>query len=170
MLDATRHLVCTPVRPTETVGFAPAWRTETVAALAHGIVVDAALDRLPVLADALEEAGCNDVLLLRHCRECGQHTTKCWALGAVLARPPAVEPERMPEWRVRREVERVTGRPVIDYRGGPEPGTYAWAWKLVPFLVLMAILWFLNRVPREPVPARSFTPAPPPTQAFPLGK
>ncbi len=41
---------------------------------------------LPILADALEDAGCRDEELLRHCREERTHVPGCWALDAVLGR------------------------------------------------------------------------------------
>lgn len=63
--------------------FADRWRTETVLALAHGIVADEAFDRLPIMADALEEAGCDDQLLLNHCRYCERHVPGCWAVELV---------------------------------------------------------------------------------------
>ena len=79
---------CTPLPPPTADGsprsFDPAWRTETVSALAKGVEAERAFDRLPILADALEEAGCDDGLLLRHCRECARHTADCWVLRQVL--------------------------------------------------------------------------------------
>jgi hypothetical protein len=41
------------------------------------------VDRLAVLADALEEAGCADALLLAHLRSPGPHVRGCFALDAV---------------------------------------------------------------------------------------
>lgn len=58
-------------------------RTETVQLLADGIHADRAFDRLPILADALEEAGCDDCELLAHCRGPGPHAFGCWALDLV---------------------------------------------------------------------------------------
>lgn len=68
--------------------FAPAvfeagWRTDTATALAEGVAAGGAFDRLPVLADALEEAGCDDRRLLTHCRAGGPHVRGCWAVDAV---------------------------------------------------------------------------------------
>jgi hypothetical protein len=40
------------------------WRTETSVALAAGIYAERAFDRMPILADALEEAGCDHAGLL----------------------------------------------------------------------------------------------------------
>jgi hypothetical protein len=49
------------------------WRSETVVALATGIHFDNAFDRVPILADALEEAGCDDEDVLTHCRGPAPH-------------------------------------------------------------------------------------------------
>src|SRR5262245_21148453 len=91
MPDTPRHLVCTAARPNVAAPFAPAWRSETAVALARSIVADSALDRLPILADTLEEAGCDDQLVLRHCRECLRHFPHCWVLGDLLDHPSVVE-------------------------------------------------------------------------------
>jgi hypothetical protein len=59
------------------------WRTDTVTALADGIAADGAFDRLPILADTLEEAGCADRRLLAHCRAGEPHVRGCWSVDAV---------------------------------------------------------------------------------------
>ena len=59
--DALRDILGDPSRPIE---WEPTWRSETVTALATGIHFDNAFDRLPILADALEEAGCDDAEVL----------------------------------------------------------------------------------------------------------
>jgi hypothetical protein len=59
------------------------WRSETVRLLAMGIATDQAFDRLPILADALEEAGCDNLDLLNHCRGPGPHVRGCWVLDLV---------------------------------------------------------------------------------------
>ncbi|MFO0849916.1 MAG: hypothetical protein U0871_15380 [Gemmataceae bacterium] len=87
--DLLRDILGDPFRP---VLFAPRWRTETVAALAEGIYHERAFDRLPILADALEEAGCEDERVLAHCREPGLHARGCWVVdgirwGSVEAQP-----------------------------------------------------------------------------------
>jgi hypothetical protein len=66
--------------------FDPAWRTSTVLALATGVYDDRAFDRLPILADALEEAGCDNADLLAHCRGDGEHVRGCWAVDLVLGK------------------------------------------------------------------------------------
>jgi hypothetical protein len=60
------------------------WLTTTVVALAQAIYDDRAFDRLPVLADALEDAGCTDADLLDHCRGPGPHVRGCWAVDLLL--------------------------------------------------------------------------------------
>jgi hypothetical protein len=60
------------------------WSDCTVAKLAQSIYDDRAFDRLPVLADALEEAGCTDEKMLDHCRISGFHVRGCWFLDLLL--------------------------------------------------------------------------------------
>lgn len=62
----------------------PAWLTGTVVTLARGIYADRAFDRLPVLADALQDAGCHDSVILEHCRREGSHARGCWVVDTVL--------------------------------------------------------------------------------------
>lgn len=59
------------------------WLTETVLALATGIATDCAFDRLPILADALEEAGCDDDEMLHHCRGHKPHKRGCWVVDLI---------------------------------------------------------------------------------------
>jgi hypothetical protein len=70
-----------------------AWRTPTVALLAHAAYEERFLPsghldnaRLAVLGDALEEVGCNDAVLLEHLRGPGPHVRGCWAVDALLAK------------------------------------------------------------------------------------
>lgn len=76
-----RCLVGNPFRP---VTVPPNWRTSTVVGLASGIYADRAFDRLPMLADALVDAGCDQPDILTHCRTDGEHTRGCWVVDAVL--------------------------------------------------------------------------------------
>ncbi len=68
------------------VGFAKRWRTSTVKALAEGIYNERAFDRLPILADALQDAYCNSDELLSHLRSPVPHVRGCWALDLVLGK------------------------------------------------------------------------------------
>jgi hypothetical protein len=62
----------------------PSWLTPTVTALARGIAADAAYDRMPILADALQDAGCGDDFILTHCRAGGRHARGCWLIDLLL--------------------------------------------------------------------------------------
>ena len=54
--------------------------------LAASIYADRAFDRLPILADALEEAGCTDAEILNHCRQPGEHWRGCWVVDLILGK------------------------------------------------------------------------------------
>lgn len=56
------------------------WNDSTPLRIARAIRKDRAFDRLPVLADALEEAGCSHRPLLDHCREATTHSKCCWVV------------------------------------------------------------------------------------------
>ena len=60
-----------------------AWRTPTVTGLAAAIDTRGAFCDLPILADALEEAGCTDRPTLDHLRGGSRHAVGCWALDWV---------------------------------------------------------------------------------------
>ena len=60
------------------------WNDRTVAKLARGVYEERAFDRLPILADALEEAGCVDLDILSHCRLPGLHVPGCWPVDLIL--------------------------------------------------------------------------------------
>jgi hypothetical protein len=62
------------------------WNDGTVVKLAQGIYDERAFDRLPILADALEEAGCTNADILAHCREPGEHVRGCWVLDLLLGK------------------------------------------------------------------------------------
>jgi hypothetical protein len=58
----------------------------TVRRLAEAIYEERAFDHLPILADALEEAGCSDETLLGHLRGPGLHMRGCWAVDLILGK------------------------------------------------------------------------------------
>lgn len=76
-----RDIFGNPFRP---LAFAPGWLTETAVGIARGIYDDRAFDRLPILADALQDAGCENADVLAHCRGEGLHVRGCWVVGGVL--------------------------------------------------------------------------------------
>jgi hypothetical protein len=86
MAATLRDLVHPPFRPVRCRAAWRSWGGGTVAHLAAGIYAELAFDRLPVLADALEDAGCTEAELLGHLRSDGPHVRGCWALDAVLGK------------------------------------------------------------------------------------
>jgi len=79
--DLVREVVGNPYRA---VTFESRWRTSDVLGLARAIYEDRAFDRMPILADALMDAGCADEQFLGHCRETGPHVRGCWVVDLVL--------------------------------------------------------------------------------------
>jgi hypothetical protein len=81
-----REVIGNPFRP---VVIEPRWLTwagGTVVQLAEGVYEDRAFDRMPVLGDALEEAGCDDQAVLRHCRQSEGHVRGCWVVDLLLGK------------------------------------------------------------------------------------
>ena len=73
-----------PFRP---VTFDPEWRTQDVKLLAQGIYEEKAFDRMPILADALQDAGCDNDDILSHCRDTQLlHVRGCWVVDGVLGK------------------------------------------------------------------------------------
>lgn len=62
------------------------WRNPTIARLAQTIYDDRQFADLPILADALEEAGCTDAAILEHCRRPGEHVRGCWVVDLLLGK------------------------------------------------------------------------------------
>jgi hypothetical protein len=69
-----------------------AWNDGTIPKLAQAVYEERAFDRLPILADALEEAGCDNADILTHCRGPGPHVRGCWLLDLLLAKEPDPTP------------------------------------------------------------------------------
>lgn len=63
-----------------------AWQDGVVHRLAVRIYADRDWSALPILADALEEAGCENADLLDHLRSPGPHVRGCWALDVLCNR------------------------------------------------------------------------------------
>ena len=63
-----------------------AWPTSTVTSLAQALYTDRAFDRMPIIADALEDAGCSNQDILQHCRSGGKHVRGCWVADLLLGK------------------------------------------------------------------------------------
>lgn len=66
------------------------WNDGLLHRMARGIYASGRFGDMPILADALEEAGCREECLLQHLRKQSFHVRGCWALDALLA--PANSP------------------------------------------------------------------------------
>ena len=66
--------------------FDTSWRTEAVVGLARGMYKSRDFGPMPLLADALEDAGCSDAAVLAHCRGDGPHVRGCWVVDLVLGK------------------------------------------------------------------------------------
>jgi hypothetical protein len=81
-----RHLVGNPFRPKVIPDSWVLGNGGTVGNLAQAIYAEDQFDALPILADALEEAGCQDDEVLAHCRRRGEHRRGCWLLDQLLGK------------------------------------------------------------------------------------
>jgi hypothetical protein len=76
-----RDIFGNPFRPVE---YPPQWPTDTAVALARHMYESCDFSAMPILADALEDASCDDHAILDHCRGPGPHVRGCWLLDALL--------------------------------------------------------------------------------------
>ena len=81
-----RDVFGNPFRPVAVEPAWLAWGGGTVRQLAQAIYDERAFERLPVLADALEEAGCTNADVLGHCRQPAEHVRGCWVVDLLLGR------------------------------------------------------------------------------------
>jgi hypothetical protein len=63
-----------------------AWNHHCVVRLAQTIYEQQQFDHLPILGDALEEAGCDNEEILWHCRDAVVHARGCWVVDAILGK------------------------------------------------------------------------------------
>jgi hypothetical protein len=72
-----------PFRP---IRFLDEWRTSTATALARAMYQTRDFSPMPILADALQDAGCDNAAILDHCRDPrGVHIRGCWVLDRILS-------------------------------------------------------------------------------------
>ena len=82
-LALLRHIFGNPFRP---VAFARDWRTDTSVSLAAQMYESRDFYAMPILADALQDAGCDSADVLDHCRGSGPHVRGCWVIDRVLGK------------------------------------------------------------------------------------
>ncbi len=82
--DFIRDLFGNPFRP---VSFSPSWRTDTAVTLARTMYESREFSAIPILADALQDAGCDSEDILAHCRDTSlTHVRGCWVTDLVLGK------------------------------------------------------------------------------------
>jgi hypothetical protein len=82
--DLIRDIFGNPFR---LIPFSSAWRTTTAVQLARGMYDSRDFSAMPILADALQDAGCDDGDILNHCRDANQvHVRGCWVVDLVLGK------------------------------------------------------------------------------------
>jgi hypothetical protein len=78
-----RDVFGNPFRPPV---FESTWRTANTTKLAQEMYESRDFAAMPILADALEEAGCTVSEILSHCRGDGPHVRGCWVVDRVLGK------------------------------------------------------------------------------------
>jgi len=82
--DLLRDAFGNPFRP---ITFDPRWRTSTAIAIAQVMYESRDYSAMPILADALQDAGCDNDDILNHCRDAnGVHVRGCWVVDLVLGK------------------------------------------------------------------------------------
>lgn len=81
--DLLRDITGNPFRP---IQLSPVWLTDTVRVIARTISAEGRHEDLPILGDALEDAGCTDEQILAHCHSQLPHVPGCWVVDSVLGR------------------------------------------------------------------------------------
>lgn len=82
-LRLIHEVVGNPFRPVE---FSAKWRTDTAVTLARQMYDSRDFSAMPILADALQDAGCDNEEVLSHCRGAGPHVRGCWVVDGVLGK------------------------------------------------------------------------------------
>jgi len=81
-MQLLRDIFGNPFRP---LAFDPAWRTDTAVLLARQMYESREFSAMPILADALQDAGCDNDDILAHCRDGNLvHVRGCWVVDHAL--------------------------------------------------------------------------------------
>ena len=83
LADIARDILGNPFRP---VKLKARWRSSTATQLARHIYESRDFSAMPILADALQDAGCDSEEILNHCRNEGKHARGCWCVDLVLGK------------------------------------------------------------------------------------
>jgi hypothetical protein len=90
--NLVREIFGNPYHP---VLFSPDWQTETAVLLARRMYETGEFGAMPILADALQDAGCENDVVLSHCRDAtAAHSRGCWVLDPLLGKAPIEAEDR----------------------------------------------------------------------------
>jgi hypothetical protein len=81
--EVLREVVGNPFLP---AGIVPSWQTQAGVVLARRAYESRDFTALPILGNALEDAGCTDRTILDHCRGPGPHVRGCWVVDLILGK------------------------------------------------------------------------------------
>ncbi len=82
--ELLRDIFASPFRP---AAFDRVWGTDTVLAMARQMYDSREFSAMPILADALQDAGCDNGDILGHCRDTTvSHVRGCWVVDLVLGK------------------------------------------------------------------------------------
>jgi Inner membrane component of T3SS, cytoplasmic domain len=85
--DLLRDIFVNPCLPIATMDPSwLAWNEGTIRRMAQTIYDERRFRDLPILADALEEAGCDNQDILHHCRQWGEHGRGCWVVDNLIGK------------------------------------------------------------------------------------
>jgi hypothetical protein len=81
--DLLRCVFGNPYQPVAVEPFWIKWNDGIIPKIAQGIYAERAFDRMPILHDALLDAGCDNADILTHCRSGGIHVRGCWVVDIL---------------------------------------------------------------------------------------
>jgi hypothetical protein len=84
--DLVREVFGNPFRPVAIDQFWLRWNDATIEKIARVIYEERRFEDLPILADALEDAGCTNADILSHCARPGGHARGCWVVDLLLGK------------------------------------------------------------------------------------
>jgi hypothetical protein len=85
-VELLRDIIGNPFRPAKLDPGWLSWNDGTVGKIAQAVYDERAFDRLGILADALEDAGCTDAGILEHLHQPGPHVRGCWVVDLLLGK------------------------------------------------------------------------------------
>ncbi len=86
LAELLRDVLGNPFRAPPDITSWASWREGLAVAMARQMYESRDFSDLPVLADVLEDAGCDEAQLLSHGRGPGPHVRGCWAVDLLLAK------------------------------------------------------------------------------------